>query len=117
MLPKEFRLSLEKNFRRIKKYARPLNTPYFTVLINRPPHSPGTSPNQTKIGFVVSTKVGKSTVRNRAKRLLSESVRLNLDKIPSGLELVFIIRSSAVEVGLEKIQPEVEKVLERIKSV
>lgn len=48
-----------------------------------------------RVGISVSKKVGKSVIRSRVKRLISESYRLNKDTIKKGYDLVFIARTAA----------------------
>lgn len=50
-----------------------------------------------RVGISVSKKVGKSVIRSRVKRLISESYRLNNDKIRTGHDLVFIARVGVSE--------------------
>lgn len=45
-----------------------------------------------RVGISVSKKVGISVIRSRAKRLISESYRLNNENIKRGNDLVFIAR-------------------------
>ena len=45
-----------------------------------------------QVGFSVSKKVGKAIVRNRVKRLMKESFRLNADKLNEGYDIVFVAR-------------------------
>lgn len=49
---------------------------------------------QPKFAIVVSSKIGKrATQRNRMRRVLSESIRHNLDRI-RGLTAVFVVRQN-----------------------
>ncbi len=49
----------------------------------------------SRIGIVVSKKVGRAVVRNKVKRRLREIVRLNREKIPQGLDIVIIAKTKA----------------------
>lgn len=47
-----------------------------------------------RIAFLASKKVGNSVKRNRARRLMKESVRLLSWQIPKGYDVIFIARST-----------------------
>jgi ribonuclease P protein component len=51
--------------------------------------------NINRAGISVSKKVGKSVVRSKVKRLISESYRLNKANIQTGYDFVFIARNSS----------------------
>lgn len=44
--------------------------------------------DRSRIGLVVSRKVGKATIRSRAKRVLREVFRLNRGRLAFGIDLV-----------------------------
>lgn len=57
-----------------------------------------------KIGISVSKKVGKSVVRSKVKRLISESYRLNKDKFLIGYDFVIIARTSSDKKSYHEIE-------------
>ena len=63
-----------------------------------------------RLGISVSKKVGKSVVRSRVKRSISESYRLNKDNIKVGHDLVFIARNASND----KSYFEIEKALKNL---
>jgi ribonuclease P protein component len=53
--------------------------------------------SRSRIGVVVSKKVGGAVVRSRAKRLLRETFRLHQNEFTQPLDLVLVARASIVE--------------------
>lgn len=62
---------------------------------------------KNRIGISVSKKVGKSVIRSRVKRLISESYRLNNGNLAEGYDLVFVARVASKS----KTYKEIEKAL------
>ena len=89
MLPRDQRLRRSKDFARVRRYGRSSGSPVAAlyVLPRRSPH--------IRVGFSVSKRVGKATVRNRVKRLLREAVRRQFPSLKGGQDLVFIARPAA----------------------
>ncbi len=50
---------------------------------------------KNRLGISVSKKVGKSVIRNRVRRLVYEVYRLNLHRLRTGYDIVFIARVNA----------------------
>jgi ribonuclease P protein component len=46
----------------------------------------------SRFGFAVNSRIGPAVVRNRIKRRLREAVRLQMDRIPPGWDIIFIAR-------------------------
>jgi ribonuclease P protein component len=59
---------------------------------------------RSRIGVVVSKKVGGSVVRSRAKRLLRETFRLHQHELMQPLDLVLVARASIVEKDLSGVE-------------
>ena len=52
-----------------------------------------------RIGFAAGKRLGNAVVRNRVKRLMRETYRLNQDKLAEGVDLIIIGRQSIVNVN------------------
>ncbi len=50
--------------------------------------------NQSRFGISVSKKVGNSVVRHRLTRLIRESIRLNVNKVIDGYDIVIVAKGS-----------------------
>ena len=70
-----------------------------------------------RVGFTVSKKVGKSVIRNRVKRLLRESYRLNEEKILQGYDIIFIARNTASKASYKKIENAMMHLFRKMKLV
>ena len=66
---------------------------------------------QSRIGLTVSRKVGNAVIRNRVRRRLRESIRLDPQRFISGQDYVFIARARAATVGSSTLHKEVEWLL------
>jgi ribonuclease P protein component len=65
----------------------------------------------SRYGFSVTKKVGKAVQRNRLKRLLREIMRLQ--PLKSGWDIVFIVRSVAVNADYHQLERVVARLLTR----
>lgn len=107
MLPKEYRLTRSKDFTRVRRFGRSSGS-QLLVLYALPTNCP-----ERRIGFSVSKRVGKATVRNRVKRRLREAVRSQLDTVPMGFDLIFIARPLAASATYSQIEETVGHLLRK----
>lgn len=92
MLKKPLRIRVGSEYKKILNKGRKT---YSTSFILFSYNSSELKEVTSKFGFIASKKVGKATVRNRAKRIVREIIRLNLKTIKPGYEIVFILSPSA----------------------
>ena len=88
----DFRGTLKKNyeFRRLYSKGRSAVTPYLVVYCLK------TGRDGRRVGYTVSTKLGKAVTRNRIRRRLREIYRLNADRLCDGVDIVVVARSRCV---------------------
>jgi ribonuclease P protein component len=67
----------------------------------------------SRLGVVVSRKIGKANVRNRAKRLLREVFRQNQQRLALECDLVLIARRSIVGLGYSQVDAQYLRLLDK----
>ena len=90
-LSKQGILHQNKKFQAVYKAGRSYAN-RMVVLYVLPNHN-----NDRHVGFAAGKKLGNAVVRNRVKRLLRESYRLNQSKLINGVDLVLVGRQAAIK--------------------
>jgi ribonuclease P protein component len=68
-----------------------------------------------KFAFVISRKISRLAVnRNRVKRAMSESVRRNVARVPTGIDFVFLAKKSIVDKSTDEIMREVQNFISNL---
>ncbi len=96
----DFRSTLKKNyeFKRLYNKGKTAVTPYMVVYALK------TQRGHRRVGYTVSTKLGKAVVRNRVRRRLREIYRLNSDKLICSADIVIVARSRCVDGDYAKME-------------
>lgn len=92
------RLKKNEDFRRVYQKKRSMANKLLVIYILKNKYK------YNRVGFTVSKKVGKSVIRNRVKRLLRESYRLNEEKLLQGYDIIFIARDTASKASYKEIE-------------
>ena len=109
MLPKDFRLTDDYDFRRVRRVGRIYQSPFFKLVV-----APAKRRDTLRFGFVISKRVAKSAVqRNRATRLLREAIHQRLPQLNRGFDTVFIARPPILDKDGPAVAIEVNKVLSK----
>ncbi|HPI76827.1 MAG TPA: ribonuclease P protein component [bacterium] len=78
------------------------------TLIYRPGLSSG------RCSVFVPVRLGGPVARNRARRVLSEHIRVNPHPAMNGIDLIVLLKKSADRAALEKAKAEIRPLLDRI---
>ena len=66
-----------------------------------------------RLGFLASKKVGNAVARNRARRLMKESVRTEIDIKAQGYDIIFIARNTINDAKCPQVRRSLEDALKR----
>jgi ribonuclease P protein component len=108
VLPKQNRLPLRTEFKRLRKEGQIFQGKLFGLLLSPSLKTP------SRFAFIISTKVHKKAVqRNHARRLLSEAIKEFLPQIKPGFNGVILAKKALIEANLSQIKQEVSVLFRR----
>jgi len=102
-------LRRKKDFSSIYNKGKSIGERYVVVFFRKN----GLDYNRT--AFLASKKVGKSVIRNRARRLMKESYRQFRERIEIGYDLIFIARNSITDKKCKDVSRSMESALKKAK--
>jgi len=107
MLQKDYRLTKRKAFNYIYKNGSFKSSDNLTIM-----YTP-TKLKNLKVGFSVSRKIGKATMRNRVKRLLREAFKAVMPQVDTKYNYIIVAKPSITDKSFEKIRAELFQVLKK----
>jgi ribonuclease P protein component len=118
--PARLRIKQRRDFLRVQQGGRKLHVEHFLVFvaprvaIETDADTPPTVEAQpTRLGITVTRKIGCAVVRNRIKRLVREVFRRNRERLPSGLDLVFVAKQQAATLEYADVVADFELLIQR----
>jgi len=112
MLAKTNRLTKDKDFNNVFKKGRSS----FDKLIGI--KAVPDQQENSRFGILVSSKISKKAVeRNKIKRQIREIIRLQLDKIKSGYDIVIITLPEILGKNYQEIEQSVDRNLQKLKLI
>lgn len=66
-----------------------------------------------RLGITVSKKIGNSVERNRVKRLIKESYRINHTSYKCGYDIIFIARLSIKNTSFENVESALKHLMKK----
>ena len=107
MLPKTHRFNFNNEYDELKKTGKRFHSLLFDLIFSF--SSQNTAP---RIGIVVSNNVSLLSVRRHlVKRRISEAIFLNINSLPKGTSLVFLVKKEGVGKTFAEIKKEVERII------
>ena len=97
-LPRQQRLQRNYEFRRVYEQGRKVQGRLAVLYVRE------TDARQPAAGFVTSSRVGNAVERNRARRLMRETWRLNKHRLKPNLEMVMVARTAMRGRSLRDVQ-------------
>jgi ribonuclease P protein component len=69
-----------------------------------------------RVGLTAGKVMGKAHERNRLKRRMREALRLHVDLLPPGCDLIFHPRRTVLTVDFRKLEAEIVRILQQAKT-
>jgi ribonuclease P protein component len=99
------RLRRPADFKQLRQYGRRWNHPLATLIVHR------TDQPISRFAFSASKRVGNAVIRNRAKRLLREAVRVHMSNYKTGRDCLFVARQATAQAAFEDVEKAVLQLL------
>jgi len=113
MLPKENRLNMTTDIEEVKSKGKKVSGKSLMILVLEKGDK-----KDSRFGIIVSKNVSKKAVyRNRAKRIIRESINSVLSKVKVGYNVVVIARSNIVGLDFNEVNNDLKNVFSKARII
>ena len=81
-----------------------------------PAYAGAALPPGPRVGLTVGKVIGKAHERNRIKRRMREALRLHVDALPQGFDLILHPRRAVITLDFVKLEAEIVRILQQARS-
>ena len=107
----KYRLTRASDFKRVRRSGRSFAHPLAVIVV-----ATGEAQN-SRVGIITGSSVGKAVKRNRIKRQLKEVFRALIPGFKKNVDIVVIARTLINEVSYSEIQAAILQLLERAEII
>ena len=111
MLKRKFRLRKKSSIKEIFAEGKNYSVKHVAIYVLKGPKRP------KRFGFIASKKVGNSVLRNRAKRLMREVIRLHLMEIRNDIQIILIARARIKGVSYWEVEKTMMNMLKKANAL
>jgi ribonuclease P protein component len=104
---RQFRLTRSTDFKRVRRFGKSYAHPLI-VLIKHP-----NEVNISRFGVAAGRSIGNAVERNRSKRRIREIIRIQIPKIQTGWDIIFLARQPMKDASFAELQAAVDQLIER----
>ena len=106
-MKRKYRLRRNSDFQQVRRLGKSYASPIMVLAFLQ------NELGYNRFGFVVSKRLGKAFRRNKIKRRMRESVRLRIQEIKPGFDLILIARKHIEQATYSEISRSLEGLLKK----
>jgi len=112
MLPREYKLKRDNDFKKIFKQGRYSRSGFIGIKFLK------NDLKFNRFAFVIGLKISKKAVlRNKIRRQLEEIVRLSFDQMEIGFDVVILVEKEIINKNYQEIKKEIINLFKKIKLI